>query len=94
MVSPRREFFEAAFGRTAEEFIKIASMPEKYIIFRRDHEKNGAFDWSKHYDRLTENQRKKFWEAIADNTVTERDISRQRTKRMREILRHSLEWNR
>jgi hypothetical protein len=45
MVSPRREFFEAAFGATAQEFLQIASMPEHYIIYRRHHENNGALDW-------------------------------------------------
>ena len=32
VVSPRLEFFEAAFGCDSHEFITIASMPEHYII--------------------------------------------------------------
>ena len=47
VVSPRQEFFEAAFGHDYSEFVRIASMPEHYIIQRRSHESNGALDWEK-----------------------------------------------
>ena len=41
-VGTHLDFFEAAFGRDAAEFIEIAMMPEDYIINRQDHARNGA----------------------------------------------------
>lgn len=41
IVSPHAEYFYKAFGNNPEEFKNILIMPEKYIINRLDHEKNG-----------------------------------------------------
>ena len=56
------DFFEAAFGRTADEFTEIAMMPEDYIIHRRHHELNGAMEWREAFRGLTKAQRRKFME--------------------------------
>jgi hypothetical protein len=61
-VGTHPDFFEAAFGRTADEFIEIAMMPEDYIIHRRHHEFNGAREWRDSFRALTKPQRTKFME--------------------------------
>jgi hypothetical protein len=61
-VGTHLDFFEAAFGRTADEFIEIAMMPEHYIIYRRHHELNGAAEWRNAFRALTKAQRRKFME--------------------------------
>ena len=88
MVSPRREFFEAAFGRTYAEFLRIALMPEEYIVYRRDHEANGAYDWGRLYDRLGKNQREAFVRIVADGKITRTVVRRQSSVRMKQLLRH------
>ena len=41
VIGPKRVFFEKAFGKDFYKFIKILSLPESYIIYRNEHEKNG-----------------------------------------------------
>jgi len=41
VIGPKRIFFEKAFGKDVHEFKKILSLPEPYIIYRNEHEKNG-----------------------------------------------------
>ncbi len=36
MISPKQEFFEAAFGKTPQDCIKIAIMPDDYIIYKEN----------------------------------------------------------
>ncbi len=91
IVSPRREFFEAAFGATSEEFIKIALMPERYIIYRREYESNGAFEWGKLYRGLGKNQKRDFLEIVSSNRVTQDDVIRQKSLRLKKLLSHYIE---
>jgi hypothetical protein len=51
-VGTNTSFFERAFGRSAEEFIEIAMMPEEFIINRNRHENNGAGEWRSAYRSL------------------------------------------
>lgn len=81
-VGTRLDFFEAAFGRTADEFIEIAMMPEDYIVHRRHHELNGAMEWRKTFRSLTRAQRTTFME-IASSRVPESD-----RKRFAQLLAH------
>ncbi|HWR58276.1 MAG TPA: hypothetical protein VN328_05255, partial [Thermodesulfovibrionales bacterium] len=60
IVSPRKEFFEAAFGRNIEEFRKLLIMPDKYIIYREDHKSNGAAEWGNLLGSLSSAQRSDF----------------------------------
>lgn len=56
LVSPNPEFFEAAFGKTYEEFIDIISMPDHYIIHRNKY-KDQAKEWKKQYEKLNEDEK-------------------------------------
>lgn len=59
-VGTHLDYFEAAFGRTPEEFTEIAMMPEDYIIHRRRHENNGACEWRGSFQALNEADKVEF----------------------------------
>ncbi|MBI4680061.1 MAG: hypothetical protein HY753_02315 [Nitrospirae bacterium] len=67
VVSPGREFFHAAFGKNVEEFKKLLLMPDNYIIFRENHKNNGAADWAKIYDSLSNEQLYEFHNIVFEN---------------------------
>ncbi|HBG95652.1 MAG TPA: cobalamin-binding domain-containing protein [Chromatiaceae bacterium] len=94
MVSPRLEFFEAAFGRTPEEFETIALMPNEYIIHRRLHENNGAAEWVDIFHSLTKPQRRVLYDIHADGRVTEAHYKRTTSPRFRRLLEHYIEADR
>lgn len=57
VVGPKRPFFERAFGQNIEEFNKILSMPEKYILERKKYEESGkTTSWYKDYQQFKNNQ--------------------------------------
>ena len=91
MVSPHHEFFEAAFGHNAEEFHRIALMPEPYIIYRRAHEHDGAYDWQKLYGQLTPTQMEEFREIVGSGKVPADIAAKQSSVRLRRILMHYVE---
>ncbi len=67
VVGSKREFFNAAFGKNVEYFKKLLLMPDNYIIFREDHKYNGAADWSKTYNSLTQKQQEDFHNIVYVN---------------------------
>ncbi len=71
VVSPKRKFFEAAFGKNVKEFIRLLLMPEKYIIYREKHKNNGAARWKGLYKALTPKQKKQFHGMINVSTFQE-----------------------
>lgn len=91
IVSTNLEFFEAAFGSSPDEFIKIALMPERYIIYRRHYELNGALDWRELYRGLGRNQRRDFLTLVASDRVTKEGVKRQAPGRIKKLLRHYIE---
>ncbi len=88
VVSPRLEFFEAAFGCDSHEFMKIASMPEHYIIQRRSHDNNGAAHWERVFSRLTTGQQRTLYEVLGQGRVTKKTVVQATGKRLKDILRH------
>lgn len=69
IVSPKRQFFEAAFGESLEEFRKIVKMPEEYILNREKHKKNGAKDWAGQYAKLTSEEKVEFEDIIYEKNL-------------------------
>lgn len=94
MVSPKLEFFEAAFGKSPREFLEIALMPNEYIIHRRHHENNGAADWKSIYHSLTKNQRSLLLKIHTDGRVTEAHFKKTKSARFRKLLEHYIEADR
>jgi hypothetical protein len=94
VVSPRLEFFEAAFGRSANEFQTIALMPNEYIIHRRLYENNGAKDWTELFASLTKSQRRLLLDIHTDGRVTDCDFKRTKSPRFRRLLEHYIEADR
>lgn len=89
MVSPRREFFEAAFGRDTVEFREICMMPERYIIFRRAHD-DVAAEWRSAYHRLGSRQHARLLEILAAGRVREERVEGEKGL-LAEVLRHYVE---
>ena len=94
MVSPRLEFFEAAFGQTEHEFLTIAMMPDEYIIHRRIHENNGAADWTELFRSLTKAQHDVLLDIHSSGGVTEEHFKRTKSARFRKLLEHYIEAKR
>jgi hypothetical protein len=88
VVSPRLEFFETAFGKSSQEFIEIALMPNEYIIYRGRHKNNGAADWKNLYHTLTHNERKMLWDIHSHGPVTEAHFKRTKSLKFRRLLDH------
>jgi hypothetical protein len=76
VVSPKRKFFEAAFGRSVKEFMKLILMPDDYIIYREDHKHDGAAEWNKTYNSLSKLQQKEFLDVIFKNQFSDVDYSK------------------
>ena len=71
VVSPRKEFFEAAFGKNVREFKKLLIMPANYIIYREHHKGNGTAEWNDLLSSLTRNQRDDFLKIVKENRFDE-----------------------
>lgn len=67
VVSPRKEFFEAAFGRNIQEFKKLLIMPDKYIIYRQDSKNNGVVEWNNLLSSLSTAQKNDFLRIVYQN---------------------------
>ena len=94
MVSPRLEFFQAAFGSSPEEFLEIALMPNEYIIHRRFHENNGAAEWKNLYHLLTKSQRSVLFDIHSNGRITEAQFKRTKSPRFHRLLEHYIEADR
>lgn len=90
MVGPHRDFFEAAFGRDASEFVEIVMMPEEYIVQRHAHAGNGASEWQQDFRGLTGTERVEFFEVLALGAVTERTVQSASTGRLKRLFGHYL----
>ena len=91
MVSPRLEFFKAAFGASPEDFLEIALMPDEYIIHRRLHENNGAAEWMDIFHSLTKSQRSVLFDIHSNGRITEAHFKRTKSPRFRRLLEHYIE---
>ena len=87
-VSPKPDFFHAAFGQDYHEFAKIVSMPEHYIIWREKHRCHEAADWEKLFMNLTREQRSKLLDILIDGRVTKERIAQIADKKLKSILEH------
>lgn len=76
IVGPRKEFFEAAFGKNLEEFRKLLIMPDNYIIYRANHKDNGTSKWWKLYNSLLPKQKKEFLYIVYKNDFSNGNCSK------------------
>lgn len=66
IVSHIPSFFEAAFGRSFEEFLEITSMPDDYIIYRSANA-DKAEEWRRLYRTLGQQEARTLCEILQDN---------------------------
>jgi len=90
LVSPKQDFFEAAFGEDFYEFMKIILMPEDYIINRRKYFHNEAREWSRCFDKLTPNEIDIFVSMIGDNKTEFTEGGNIKNKKIISLLDHYL----
>lgn len=70
IVSTHLSFFEKAFGKNVQEYLQILMMPEDFIIYRFEYEKNGmAIEWKRQYQNLDDNERTVLTDAIKNNRI-------------------------
>ena len=91
LVSPHLEFFEAQFGRTADEFLEIALMPDNYIIHRNRFAKDGAKDWRRVYRSLCSDDRQSFLAIISNRAMVPGDLDGHLPRRVKTLLSHYLD---
>ncbi len=70
VVGPKRQFFEKAFGRNFEEFKKLVSLPESYIIYREENKRKRKA-LGKRIDNLSFKQKKILTDIILKNNFKE-----------------------
>lgn len=90
MVSPKRDFFEASFGKNEKEFKELLLMPEEYIINREKYKKNGAKDWRKVVSEMTTEEKKELKRLIGSNKVTKNDFKLTKNRKIKRALEHYL----
>jgi hypothetical protein len=88
MVGPSREFFDAAFGPSYQDFLEIALMPDDYIIHRRAHDFDGADEWRKTFRRLSARDRETFAGLVSQRPVPVATSDRSLPKQLRDLLSH------
>ncbi len=76
LVSPNPSFLFRSFGQTYDEFLEILSMPDRYIIFRKDYEDNDASEWRDSFRKLSPTDRNEFLDLLG---VLNRDRGRAKT---------------
>ena len=91
MVSPHDKFFYAAFGDDKEDFIRIVSMPEHYIIHRHKYESNYTEEWTKIYRKLSQGQKNELIDILEKGRVTQDTIINVKSERLKKILDHYLD---
>lgn len=83
-----KHFFDKAFGKNLKEYHRLLLMPEKYIIYRLKHEKNGSTEkWWNSFGALKKKDRELLLPIIYSNNfaeLPERDFSDE----VREVLKH------
>ena len=88
LVSTKRNFFEAAFGPDYDTFVKIAMMPDTYIIYREKFRQNGAQDWLVLFEKLDATEKNYLEKLVSDKKITETEVERIPPSNFRKILEH------
>jgi len=85
VVGPKRNFFEAAFGKSFETFKKIITLPEAYIIYREEYEKKRK-RLEKKIRKLSDRQKENLTTIILQNNFKELKLKTS-DKRILDILK-------
>lgn len=90
LVSPNPEFISAAFGSCLDEFYRILSMPDRYIIYRDHYKNNGAKDWWLRFQRLSKDSRDEFLDLLEflNKYPKRRKQTIESQKRFRSLIEH------
>ncbi len=87
IVSPRRDFFEHAFGHDEGEYQRILLMPQNYILHRVKHEGDGSIeDWHTSYQDLTDSQKNQIYNILRAGRL--KNIPILTSKKINRVLSH------
>jgi len=90
MVPPKMNFFKAAFGTDAEDFILTTLMPNDYIIQRKLQSDN-AEDWKRSYKKLTKTQKEKLMAFHSEGRIRESYLKLTKSLILKRVLGHYIE---
>lgn len=60
IVSPNPTFVNGAFGKSFSQFLELLTMPDNYVIYRKQFKDNKAKEWREAFRRLSTNEKKEF----------------------------------
>ncbi len=66
VVSPNPSFFNVSFGRSVDEFKEIVTMPDRFIIYRKEFSEE-AREWKKDFSRLNSSQQSELLNILAES---------------------------
>ncbi|WP_319202246.1 hypothetical protein [uncultured Ilyobacter sp.] len=70
IVPKKREYFEAAFGKTKEEFMELLMLPKDFIVYRDFFSKIGFSDkWKELFRKLDKNEKKNLLDYQCGNEI-------------------------
>jgi hypothetical protein len=89
VVSPKTDFFEAAFGKDYNDFLDILSMPDRYIIHREQYKNNGASEWKSKFSKFSETDKKEFLDILAKlNGLRNKKSEIEKNGKFKSLLEH------
>ena len=66
LVSPNPDFIRGAFGETFEEFLETLAMPDRYIIYRKHYENDGAMDWRRVFRTMSADTKAQLFDRLQE----------------------------
>ena len=87
VVAKEKDFFERAYGTTAEEFIEILSMPDDFIRFRNYFDDIGlSIVWKKMYNKLSLEDKKLLLKVLSESPTDMVAVESNTNEQLKDIL--------
>lgn len=87
VVAKEKDFFERAYGTTAEEFIEILSMPDDFIRFRNYFDDIGlSVVWKKIYNKLSLEDKKLLLKVLSESPTDMVAVESNTNEQLKDIL--------
>ena len=88
IVSPNVNFVDGSFGKSFDEFLEILSMPDRYIIYRKNFQSD-AEDWKSEFRKLTKSEKDEFLVILAKlNKSKQKQLEISQNKKYLSLFEH------